>query len=389
MPVTNSSLYWRLSSFYFFYFATIGTLIPYWGLYLQAQGYSVQQIAVVIAVIMSTKVISPYLWGWIADRTGRRMRIIRIASFLSLVIYFGIFISLDYHWVIFVMLLFSFFWNANLPQFEAVTLRHLNKNTQRYSAIRLWGSVGFVLLVIGLGVAFDEYGIEVFPIVFSLLLLCIWVCSFLVPDKEKVLGGGSEVSLRSILCQRQVLLFLFVCFLLQVSHGPYYAFYSIYLEQHDYSRVLIGQLWALGVIAEIIIFLVMSQLLNRWGIKLLLVVSLLLTAIRWLMIGYFVDSLPLLIVAQCFHAASFGVFHAVAIHLVHHFFPDSVQGRGQALYSSLSFGLGGAVGALYSGFSWESLGSTATFQIAAISAFVAMLLTLVCMRSLSSQPAIK
>ena len=376
----DSSLYWRLSSFYFFYFATIGTLIPYWGLYLQSQGYSVQQIAIVFALIMATKIVSPNLWGWIADQTGQRMRIIRIASFLSMIVFLGVFVSLDYHWVIFIMLLFSFFWNANLPQFEAVTLMHLDKDTRRYSSIRLWGSCGFVLLVMVLGVVFDRYGLEAFPIIFSALLLCIWICSYLVADKSSQLKDISPVDFMAILRRPQVLLFLFVCLLLQMSHGPYYAFYSIYLEQHDYSRVLIGELWALGVIAEILIFLLMYQIMQKWGVRLLLIVSLLLTGIRWLMIGYFVDSLPLLIVAQCFHAASFGVFHAVAIHLIHHYFPDSAQGRGQALYSSLSFGLGGAIGAIYSGYTWESLGAEATFEVAALIAFIAMVLMIVFFR---------
>lgn len=373
----NTSLYWRLSSFYFFYFATIGTLIPYWGLYLQSQGYSAQQIATVLAVIMATKVVSPNLWGWIADKTGQRMRIIRVASFLSIIIFLGIFVSLDYHWVIFIMLLFSFFWNATLPQFEAVTLMHLDKDTRRYSSIRLWGSCGFVLLVMILGIVFDQYGLDAFPVIFSVLLLCIWVCSYFIADKSQGVKDVSSVDFMAILRRPQVLLFLFVCLLLQMSHGPYYAFYSIYLEQHHYSRVLIGELWALGVIAEIIIFLLMYQMLQKWSIRFLLIVSLLLTGIRWLMIGYFVDSLPLLIIAQCFHAASFGVFHAVAIHLIRHFFPDAAQGRGQALYSSLSFGLGGAVGAIYSGYTWESLGAEATFEIAAIIAFFAMVLMIV------------
>ena len=376
MPFKKTSLHWRLSGFYFFYFASIGALIPYWGLYLKSQGYSAQQIALVFAVIMGTKIISPNIWGWLADRTGQRMRIIRIASFLSIFIFLGVFISLDYSWIVFVMMVFSFFWNANLPQFEAVTLSHLGKNTHRYSTIRLWGSWGFVLMVIVLGMVFETYGVEIFPLIFSVLLLGIWISSFMVSDNKTLTHEKSDINLMSVLRQPQVLIFLLICLLLQASHGPYYAFYSIYLEQNHYSRSLIGQLWALGVIAEIAVFMMMHQLLLKFGVRYLLIVSLLLTSIRWLIIGYWVDSLPLLIIAQCFHAASFGVFHAVSIYLIHRYFPGSVQGRGQALYSSVSFGMGGALGALYSGYSWDNLGAPTTFSIAAMIAFVALLLTL-------------
>ena len=374
-------MYWRLSGFYFFYFASIGTLIPYWGLYLKSEGYGAQQIAFVFAVIMGTKIIAPNIWGWIADRMGKRMRIIRIASFLSIIAFLGVYISLDFTWLLFVMMIFSFFWNANLPQFEAVTLSHLGQDTHRYSAIRLWGSWGFVLLVIVLGIVFETYGVEHFPLIFSILLLGIWGCSFLVSDKKKQCNESDNINLLSVLRQPHVIAFLLICLLLQASHGPYYAFYSIYLEQNHYSRSLIGELWALGVIAEIVIFMVMHKLLPRWGVRRLLVISLLLTSIRWLMIGHFIDSLFMLIVAQCFHAASFGVFHAVAIHLIHQYFPGSVQGRGQALYSSLSFGAGGALGAVYSGYSWDGLGAEVTFNIAAVISFVALILTVLFLKS--------
>ncbi len=382
MPPDAPTLHWRLSSFYFFYFASIGALIPYWGLYLQSQGYSAQQIATVFAVIMATKIVSPNILGWIADHTGQRMRLIRLASCLAVVSFFGVFVSTDYGWIILVMVIFSFFWNANLSQFEAVTLSHLGENVSGYSRIRMWGSWGFVIMVILLGVVFDSYGVEIFPLILTVLLLGIWICSFLVSDKKTEEVESHPIRLASVLRQPQVLIFLSICFLLQASHGPYYAFYSIYLEQNGYSRTLIGELWALGVIAEIIVFMLMYRLLRRWSVRVLLAASLFLTSIRWLMIAYFVDSLPLLIVAQCFHAASFGVFHAVAIHLIHQFFSGAVQGRGQALYSSIGFGLGGAMGALYSGYSWEGLGPEATFEIAALISFVAMCLTLVFLKSL-------
>jgi PPP family 3-phenylpropionic acid transporter len=70
------------------------------------------------------------------------------------------------------------------------------------------------------------------------------------------------------------------------------------------------------------------------------------------------------------HAATFGTFHASAIHLVHHYFRGRLQGRGQALYSSVSFGAGGAMGSLASGYAWESLGPFHTFVIATVFAVI-------------------
>ena len=171
--------------------------------------------------------------------------------------------------------------------------------------------------------------------------------------------------------QPVVLAFLLVCFLMLVSHGPYYTFYSIYLEIHGYSRGMIGLLWAIGVMAEVIVFLLIHRILLTVDLRRLLLITFALTAARWVLIGYFIDNLSVLFFAQLFHAFSFGVFHAVSISLVHRFFIGRHQGRGQALYASLSFGAGGAVGSLLSGLLWDQIAHAALFTLAAIVAGVA------------------
>lgn len=371
----KDKIYWRLSGFYFFYFASVGTLFPYWGLFLQSNGYSSQQIANVFAVIMGTKIIAPYIWGWLADHTGRRMGIIRVASIFSILCFAGIFYSYDYAWLMLCMIGFSFFWNANLPQFEAVTFSHLGKNTHRYSAIRLWGSLGFVLLVALLGSLLEKYDVGILPGVVLLLLLAIWFFSFIAPDKAVEHVLEKRQSIQSVLLKPHILSFFVICLLLQASHGPYYAFYSIYLEENGYSRTVIGQLWALGVLAEVLIFMFMHRLLPRWGAATLLIVALALTAVRWVLIGHYVESTAVIFLAQLLHAASFGVYHAAAIHLVHEFFPGNLQGRGQALYSSVSFGAGGAIGAYYSGITWDSIGAAQSYDIASGIAVLALFIS--------------
>ncbi len=146
------------------------------------------------------------------------------------------------------------------------------------------------------------------------------------------------------------------------------------MENIGYSKTLIGLLWALGVVAEVVIFLFMHRLLQGQGARRVLLVSLLLTIIRWLLIGHYAHSLEVLFLAQLLHAASFGSFHAAAIHLVHHYFTGKHQGRGQALYSSLSFGFGGALGTLMSGFLWDDAGPRAAFTIAALATAAALLI---------------
>jgi PPP family 3-phenylpropionic acid transporter len=176
--------------------------------------------------------------------------------------------------------------------------------------------------------------------------------------------------LRAVLRRPAIIGFFVAVFLMQASHGPYYAFYSIYMTDHGYGETLIGQLWALGVVAEVGLFVIMHRLLGRFGARRVLIASLLLAALRWLMIGFLADSLVAVLFAQLLHAATFGTFHAAGIHLVHHYFRGSLQGRGQALYSSVSFGAGGAVGSLASGYTWDGLGPGPTFAFASLVALL-------------------
>lgn len=357
--------YWRLSGFYFFYFAALGALIPYWGLYLKSLGFDAIAIGELMAVPMATKFVAPYVWGWLGDRLGRRMAIVRLGSLLTSLIFITVFWLQGFWELGLAMVLFSFFWNAVLPQFEAVVLDYLGEQVSHYARIRLWGSVGFILAVILLGIAVDLKGpLVILPALFA-LYGAIWLSSLLVVDPARKHHPQQQSSIIHVLKQPAVIAFFIACFLLQMGHGPYYGFYSIYMEDIGYSKTMIGLLWALGVVAEVVIFLFMHHLLQGQGARKVLLASLWLTILRWLLIGFLADSLAALFLAQILHAASFGAFHAAAIHLVHHYFTGRHQGRGQALYSSLSFGFGGALGTLMSGYLWDDAGPAAAFAFAA------------------------
>lgn len=363
--------YWRLSGFYFFYFASLGALVPYWGLYLKSLGFTAAAIGTMMATIMATKIISPNIWGWVADHTGNRMGIVRLGGLLSLLAFAGVFISQQYWWLIIVMMVFSFFWNATLPQFEATTFTHLGEQTHRYSSVRLWGSIGFIVAVWIIGQTLEDTKISYLPYVLMGLYISIWLSSYIVPSETNNLVHHEHVPLKNVLRRPEVTGLLIVCFLMQMGHGPYYTFYSIYMQGYDYTLSFIGFLWALGVLAEVIIFTMMHKLVPKYGLKKLLITSLLLASSRWFIIALFPANISLMLFAQLLHAASFGVYHAVSIQLVHQYFVGKHQGKGQALYSSVSFGAGGAVGSLYAGYTWDYIGSTATFMIATMISLVA------------------
>lgn len=364
--------YWRLSSFYLFYFALLGSTAPFLALYFDHLGFSSARIGELVAIPMLMRCVAPNLWGWLGDRSGQRLLIVRLGALCTLASFSLIFVAKSYAWLALVMALHAFFWHAVLPQFEVITLAHLQGQTARYSQVRLWGSIGFILTVVALGRLFEWLSLDIYPVALvaimaGIVLASLWVPNAQPPGQHERSGGGGF--LRQ-LASPGVAAFYVCVALMQLSHGPYYTFLTLHLERLGYARGTIGMLWALGVVAEVLMFLAMSWILARFSLRRVLLASLLLAALRWWLLGTFAEHPGVLLFAQLLHAATFGSFHAAAIAFVQRSFGARQQGQGQALYAALA-GTGGALGALYSGYSWNALGATITFSIASVAALVA------------------
>ncbi|MFT0211162.1 MFS transporter [Pseudomonas sp. F1_0610] len=367
--------YRRLSGFYFFYFALLGATAPLLPLYLEYLAFSPERIGELIAIPMLMRCVAPNLWGWLGDKTGQRLAIVRLGAFFTLCSFMLIFISQSYAWLALVMVLHAFFWHAILPQFEAITLAHLGKQVGRYSQIRLWGSVGFIVVVVSFGYLFKHFGLSYYPIAVTSVMLGIFLSSLWVPHKKQHTTSqrASSSSIWQSVKTPSILAFYLCIALMQLSHGPYYTFFSIYLEQLGYSRDTIGWLWSLGVVAEIILFLIMPYLLERCSLKTLLISSFMIATLRWVLLGHWAESWVMLLFIQVLHAATFGCFHVAAVQFIQRSFTNQQQGQAQAFYVSAS-GAGAALGALYAGYSWKGLSPSITFLLGSLAAIVAAML---------------
>ncbi|RYG04131.1 MAG: MFS transporter [Chitinophagaceae bacterium] len=360
---------------FFFYFAVVGALTPYWGVYLKSLGYSSQDVGIIGAIILGTRIIAPNFWGWLADKTQKRLRIIRVGSALAFACFAAVLIDQRYSWLVVVISCYTFFWHAVLPQFEVITLGHLDNQYERYSQIRLWGSLGFMISVTALGWLFNYFPVKFLPIAILSFLLLIWLSSLSLGEKQAQKVNSTGKGFLKLISHPAVLCFLTSSFLLQLSHGPYYTFYSLYLkENYGYSSTATGLLWALGVLAEVGIFLLMPKIMRRFTVRTLLLIAFLVAAIRWFLIGCFAQWLVVLLFAQLLHACTFGIAHAASIEFVRNWFKDGNQGQGQALYSSFSFGAGGATGALIGAFIWDYSASF-TFLISSAAALFAFIIS--------------
>lgn len=361
----HSIPYWRLSGFYFFYFAFVGAMAPFWGLYLKSLEFNAFQIGVLMSLLQVMRMFAPNIWGWAADRSGKRIAIVQLAVALSLVSYVGVFFGTSFAWMFVVMSLMSFFWGASLPLVEATTLSHLGEKTAKYGRIRLWGSVGFIVAVIGLGYMFDFVAIRALLWAVLGMLIGLLLLSRYIPEAAVVPHHTDNLPIWHIIRRPEVLAFIVAGFLMAAAHATYYTFYSIYLVDHGYAKSSVGLLWSLGVACEIGVFLWMPRLLRSVTLRQVLLACFALAVLRFMMIGWGVQWIVVLIVAQLLHAATFGAYHSAAVEVIHRFFKGKHQSKGQALYNSVSFGAGGTLGGLYSGMAWETLGPDVTFTISA------------------------
>lgn len=365
--------YARLSGFYLFYFAILGILLPFWPLYLSEVGLSVSEIGTLMAVLMMTRIVSPMLWGRIGDRVSRRMQVVQWGSFAAAVCFAGVFVRTDYYWLLWIVAGYSFFWNAVLPQFEVVTLRYLGAQHHRYSQIRAWGSVGFIGAAIGLGWYFDRASIGHVPVMLLLSFVALWFLAVSIPGVERPVQQQNTVPQITLLLNKNFVGFIAAGLLMQLAHGPYYTYFSLFVEDAGYSKQATGFYWALGAISETLLFLVMHKILPKTGTYRLFQFALCCSVVRWMLLDYWVSSTTALFFIQIMHAGTFGAFHAASIDFLRRYVPEGLSGQGQALYSMFCYGVGGALGSLLSAWLWP-FSPTYAFAMASAVSLIAVII---------------
>lgn len=361
----------RLAAYYFAFFAHAGAYVSYFSLYLAGRALAAHEIAFALAMPQLARIVAPTLWGWLADAWGERYpgarrAIVAFSGFAILAGFGAIFFQESAGAIALTLLLMSLFSAGAAPLVEAMTFSVLQGGIGEYGPIRLWGSVGFILAVLGTGAWLDYHATSTLIVIAIVLAAFVCVASAALPAGSTAQPKRRGERLGAVLRRPAVIAFFGACFCMTAAHGTMYVFYSIYLEQAGYSKTLIGMLWTLGVLAEILLFLRLPQLLGRFSLRALLLASFICAVARFPAIGWGVHALWLLAAAQLLHAATFGAFHSGCVAAVHRLFPGPLAARGQALYSSIAYGLGGATGSLVAGATWETLGAAASFAISAL-----------------------
>jgi PPP family 3-phenylpropionic acid transporter len=368
----------RLSSSYFWYFAILGLIIPFLPVFLDAKSFSSIEIGEILAIITATKIIGPTFWAFAADKSGKQLAIIRSGALLAL-LSFSLLFWLNGYWpVVFCLAIFSLFWTAVLPQLEVLTLNSIRRSAKIYARIRLWGSIGFIFLAVIAGDLIERYSADAFTYLGVMVLAGLFLSSMKLTPAKKTKNPVQQVEkISDKIFNRSFIFFFLAGLMLQMSFGPYYGFFALYLRELGYPGFAVGIFITISVLAEILIFIYASIFFRYFRLKTLLAISILLTSLRWFMTGSFADVIWVLVLVQCIHALSFGLYHSVSIQFIHQHFNHDQQNRGQAIYIGGVYGLGGAIGAYIAGIVWQGgQGSELAYNLAASAAFIGFVLVL-------------
>ena len=359
----------RLAAFYFAFFAWVGIVTAYFPPYLAERGLDAAQIAWVLALPPVARIVAPAAWGWIADRTHGQKAIVVISCAVGGLCFALLPVAPGFAAIAWLIALSAVFSAAALPLVEAITLGALAGQSGRYGPIRLWGSIGFIVVVLAGGAWLDSGVAHLLPPAVAACALAAAAIGWTLPAPR--VHPPRERS--SVPMSSAAWALIVSAFFVSVSHGALYTFFTLHLQHLGYGGALIGFLWTLGVLGEIVVFFYLPTLFRRHALSTILMASALAGVIRFQLIGWAADWLALLLVAQILHAATFGSYHAASVAAVHRIFAPHAHARGQTFLSSFGYGAGAAAGAVSAGWAWDLAGPGFAFTVSSVAAAAGLL----------------
>lgn len=329
-----------VASFYFVYFALVGVHIIFVPKILSQIGYDPMQIGIIFASAPLVRFVLPFLFlrGFRLDQRTFFTALLLMGASAA-----GFHPALEHFWpLLIVNILFGIGLALVLPYIEVIALETIGK--ERYGRIRLFGSVGFIAVSLLLVNYLSGPYVGIYFLIAAAVITLLFGALIGLRQRHVPASECGEERCRFSVADHLMLWIGF--FLMQVSFGPFYNFFTIYTTDHGVTLETTVWLWSFGVIAEIVMFYFQGPLL-RGNLLRLLQITAAITALRWLIVALFPASVPMLYASQTLHAFSFALFHSSAIALLFHLY--SARRLSQQFFFGISYGLGGFVGALGAG----------------------------------------
>lgn len=364
---------WPLFYFYFFFCALVGVMMPYLSLHLKDIGLSGTEIGQIFSLVTLSTIFVPHFWGWLAVKLGLprvTLQLAAIGTFIA-IIPFNFISSFGAFW--WSMLSFALFYSALMPLTDSLTLRSIRNLNVPYTRLRVGGSLGYIIGVTITGFIIEAYGsVVIVPFMTACALVALITTFYIYEQPIDKVKNASKGAFFSLIKEKEIIFFLILAFLAFLSHAPFNVFFAVHLLSFGYSGDQVGLLIALGVVIEIFIFFFIGNRLGQFNIFYLIVFCFFCGAVRWFFVAWYADYLIVLILTQLMHCITFAMFHLVSIQQITRLFPERYASQGQAMYSGIGIGLGGGVGMVLAGLSWDAFGGTWTFMAASCVSVLAL-----------------
>ncbi|HCI96193.1 MAG TPA: 3-phenylpropionate MFS transporter [Providencia sp.] len=340
---------------YFTYFFAYSIFLPFWSVWLQGEGIDAEMIGVLLGVGLTARFLGAMFITPSVKEPSKLIMALRLLAGLSLIFSVGFAFGSHWAWLLFVMIGFNLFFAPMVPLGDSLAGTWQKQFSFDYGKIRVWGSIAFIIgssLMGYLAGVWDHQSIMVALIISCLaLLLGSMLKPAIMPTGAAKVEGDDKLSFKQLIADKNIVKFLVCVTLLQGAHAAYYGFASLFWKEAGYSDLVIGNLWSLGVVAEVIVFMLSHRLFRRWSARNLLLLSAFCGVIRWGLMGAF-TSLPVLIIIQILHSGTFTVCHLAAMRFISARKENEIIPL-QGVYSALATGGGLAVLTIIVGYIYE------------------------------------
>lgn len=333
-------MFLRISGFFFFYFSIVGVYIIFMPKILQLLGYASVHIGLVFAVAPLTRFLVPFFF---LKHFQLKRSLFIAALCTTLVAALLFYITIHNVWLFLIPnVLLGASLGLILPFIETYSLEFLGKSN--FGRSRLYGSIGFMSIGLILAKLLDDPFVGLHFFLLSVLMMIGFGLAVTLQNAHFSSLTRAHEGTLNLLKEKGFWLSLF---LMQVSFGAFYNFFTIYETEHGISLETTSWLWAFGVICEIVLFYFQGPILQRFSMLGLVKFATLMTSIRWMLLFLFPESLFISFFSQSFHAFSFALHHTAAFSYLHTIYQNKKLAA--QFYYGISFGLGGFAGALISG----------------------------------------
>lgn len=331
----------NISSFFFFYFALVAVYVIFMPKVLNDVGYNTEEIGIIFSIAPLTRFLTPFFF---LKRFELNRKLFLISSVIGVLSSLLFYFTIHSFWIFLVVnVFFGVALSLTLPFIETIAIAKLKEN---YGTSRLFGSIGFMLIVLILGEFLTNENIAIFYLIFSMIFMVIF--GFLASKEEAELKKDSNLEESKPFSIFKNLNLWISIFIMQFSFGAFYSFFVIYATERGISLSMTSYLWTLSIIFEVLIFKYQAPILKKYSLINIIKFAMLITSFRWFLYFSFSDNIYVYFFAQTLHAFSFALYHSAVISYLYKLY-DNKKLAQQFLYG-ISYGLGGFLGAIVAGF---------------------------------------